>query len=109
MLAERVTDQDIAEVVSRATDIPVRSLISTEKEHLLNLEKELSNRVVGQEEAIKAISQCIRISRAGLRVHNRPLGVFMFLGPTGVGKTELAKVFIINILFIDINKIIISN
>lgn len=92
MLAERVTDEDVAEVVSRNTGIPITSLLTGEKTHLLSLDKELAERVVGEDEAIKAISQCIRISRAGLRVHNRPLGVFMFLGPTGVGKTELAKV-----------------
>ena len=82
---------DIAEVVSRWTGIPVRSMLKSEREKLLSLEKELHKRVIGQEEALAAISDAVRRNRAGLQDVNRPIGSFIFLGTTGVGKTELAK------------------
>ena len=91
MLAERVTADNIADVVSRRTGIPLSTLLEDEKHRLLRMEDVLSQRVIGQPEAVRKVSECIRISRAGLRTHDRPLGSFMFLGPTGVGKTELCK------------------
>ncbi|WP_426587791.1 ATP-dependent chaperone ClpB [Mucilaginibacter sp. R-33] len=91
MLKEEVTADDIAGVVSRWTGIPVSKMIQSEREKLLNLEDELHKRVAGQEEAIEAISDAIRRSRAGLQDKRRPIGSFIFLGTTGVGKTELAK------------------
>ncbi len=91
MLKEEVTSEDIADVVSRWTGIPVNKMIQSEREKLLNLEQELHKRVAGQEEAIEAISDAIRRSRAGLSDAKRPIGSFIFLGTTGVGKTELAK------------------
>jgi ATP-dependent Clp protease ATP-binding subunit ClpB len=89
--SQQVTDDDIAEIVSRWTGIPVSKLLEGEREKLLRLEAELHKRVIGQEEAIRAVSDAIRRSRAGLSDPKRPIGSFMFLGPTGVGKTELAK------------------
>ncbi len=86
-----VTAEDIAEIVSRWTGIPVAKLLEGEREKLLRLEEELHKRVVGQDEAIQAVADAIRRARAGLKDPNRPIGSFMFLGPTGVGKTELAK------------------
>jgi ATP-dependent Clp protease ATP-binding subunit ClpC len=86
-----VTEHDIAEVVSMWTGIPVRRLATEEKERLLQMEKALHERVIGQNEAIDAISKAVRRARAGLKDPKRPIGTFMFLGPTGVGKTELAK------------------
>ena len=86
-----VTAEDIAEVVSRATGIPVSQLTQEERERLLRLEEQLHERVVGQEEAVSAIAEAIRRARAGLSDPNRPIGSFLFLGPTGVGKTELAR------------------
>jgi ATP-dependent Clp protease ATP-binding subunit ClpC len=86
-----VTDDDIAEVVSMWTGIPVRRLATEEKERLLQMENALHQRVVGQHEAIEAISKAVRRARAGLKDPKRPIGTFIFLGPTGVGKTELAK------------------
>jgi ATP-dependent Clp protease ATP-binding subunit ClpC len=86
-----VTAEDIAEVVSRATGIPVSQLTEEERERLLRLEGQLHERVVGQEEAVEAIAEAIRRARAGLSDPNRPIGSFLFLGPTGVGKTELAR------------------
>ncbi len=86
-----VTAEDIAEIVSRWTGIPVAKLLEGEREKLLRLEEELHRRVVGQDEAIQAVADAIRRARAGLKDPNRPIGSFMFLGPTGVGKTELAK------------------
>jgi ATP-dependent Clp protease ATP-binding subunit ClpB len=86
-----VTEEDIAEVVSRWTGIPVARLLEGEREKLLHLEETLHRRVVGQDEAIRAVSDAIRRARAGLKDPNRPIGSFLFLGPTGVGKTELAK------------------
>src|SRR5580704_3569831 len=91
MLKEEVTADDIAGVVSRWTGIPVSKMIQSEREKLLNLEEELHKRVAGQEEAIEAISDAIRRSRAGLQDKRKPIGSFIFLGTTGVGKTELAK------------------
>jgi ATP-dependent Clp protease ATP-binding subunit ClpB len=91
MLKEEVTAEDIADVVSKWTGIPVNKMIQSEREKLLSLEAELHKRVAGQEEAIEAISDAIRRSRAGLSDAKRPIGSFIFLGTTGVGKTELAK------------------
>jgi ATP-dependent Clp protease ATP-binding subunit ClpB len=91
MLKEEVTADDIAGVVARWTGIPVTKLVSSEREKLLNLEDELHKRVAGQDEAIEAISDAIRRSRAGLQDKRKPIGSFIFLGTTGVGKTELAK------------------
>ena len=91
MLKEEVTADDIAGVVARWTGIPVSKMIQSEREKLLNLEDELHKRVAGQEEAIEAISDAIRRSRAGLQDKRKPIGSFIFLGTTGVGKTELAK------------------
>ncbi|WP_367865961.1 ATP-dependent chaperone ClpB [Pedobacter sp. WC2423] len=91
MLKEEVTADDIAGVVARWTGIPVTKLVSSEREKLLNLEHELHKRVAGQDEAIEAISDAIRRSRAGLQDKRKPIGSFIFLGTTGVGKTELAK------------------
>ncbi len=91
MLKEEVTAEDIAGVVSRWTGIPVTKMVQSEREKLLNLEAELHNRVAGQDEAIEAVSDAIRRSRAGLSDKRRPIGSFIFLGTTGVGKTELAK------------------
>lgn len=91
LVKEEVTSEDIAEVVSKWTGIPVQSMLQSEREKLLNLEAELHERVVGQNEAIVAISDAIRRSRAGLSDPKKPIGSFIFLGTTGVGKTELAK------------------
>ncbi len=91
LVKEEVGNEDIAEVVSRWTGIPVQSMLQSEREKLLNLEDELHKRVVGQDEAISAISDAIRRSRAGLSDPKKPIGSFIFLGTTGVGKTELAK------------------
>lgn len=91
LVKEEVTSEDIAEVISKWTGIPVQSMLQSERQKLLNLEAELHNRVVGQEEAISAISDAIRRSRAGLSDPKKPIGSFIFLGTTGVGKTELAK------------------
>jgi ATP-dependent Clp protease ATP-binding subunit ClpB len=91
MLREEVGPEDIAEIVSRWTGIPVSKMVESERIKLLRLEDELHKRIVGQEEAISAVSDAIRRSRAGLQDPNRPIGSFIFLGSTGVGKTELAK------------------
>ncbi|KAK8791894.1 hypothetical protein WA158_005271 [Blastocystis sp. Blastoise] len=91
LLRDKLTSDDICDVVARRTGIPVSSLKEDEKTNLLKLEPTLSKQVIGQPEAIHRVSEALRISRAGLRPHDRPLGVFMFLGPTGVGKTELCK------------------
>ena len=91
LIKEEVDSDDIAEVVSRWTGIPVTKMLQSEKSKLLNLEEELHKRVVGQDDAIKAISEAVRRSRAGLNDPRRPIGSFIFLGTTGVGKTELAK------------------
>ena len=91
MIKEEVDSEDIAEVVSRWTGIPVTKMMQSERSKLLNLEEELHKRVIGQDEAIHAVSDAIRRSRAGLQDPKRPIGSFIFLGTTGVGKTELAK------------------
>ncbi len=91
MLSEEVTDQDVAEVVSRWTGVPVTRLMQGEMEKLVRLEERLHERVVGQEVAVEAVSNAVRRNRAGLADPNRPIGSFLFLGPTGVGKTELAR------------------
>jgi len=91
ILKEEVDEEDVAEIISKWTGIPIKKLVQTEKEKLLHMEEYLKQYVVGQDHAIQKISDCIRRARAGLSDPNRPLGVFLFLGPTGVGKTELAK------------------
>ena len=91
MVKEEVTADDIADVVSRWTGIPVSKMVQSEREKLLHLEEELHKRVIGQDEAIQAVSDAVRRSRAGLQDPRRPIGSFIFLGSTGVGKTELAK------------------
>ena len=91
MIKEEVTADDIADIVSRWTGIPVSRMMQSEREKLLHLEEELHHRVIGQDEAIQAVSDAVRRSRAGLQDPKRPIGSFIFLGTTGVGKTELAK------------------
>ncbi|HVD86586.1 MAG TPA: AAA family ATPase, partial [Solirubrobacterales bacterium] len=91
MLADEVTEEDIAEVVAKWTGIPVSRLMEGEVQKLIQMEERLHDRVIGQDEAIEAVSNALRRSRAGLSDPNRPIGSFLFLGPTGVGKTELAK------------------
>ncbi|MDD4919343.1 MAG: ATP-dependent chaperone ClpB [Bacteroidales bacterium] len=91
LIKESVTEEDIAEVVSKWTGIPVQRMLTAEREKLLRLEDELHKRVIGQDEAIKAVSDAVRRSRAGLQDPRKPIGSFLFLGTTGVGKTELAK------------------
>jgi ATP-dependent Clp protease ATP-binding subunit ClpB len=91
MLKEEVDEEDIAEVISRWTGVPVSRLMEGEASKLLRLEEELHHRVIGQEEAVAAVARAIRRSRAGLSDPHRPIGTFLFLGPTGVGKTELAR------------------
>jgi ATP-dependent Clp protease ATP-binding subunit ClpB len=91
MLTEEVTEEDVAEVVSKWTGIPVSRLMEGEVEKLIHMEERLHDRVIGQDEAVEAVSNALRRSRAGLADPNRPIGVFLFLGPTGVGKTELAR------------------
>ncbi len=91
LLREEVTDQDIAGVVARWTGVPVEKMLEGEREKLLRMEEELGKRVIGQAEALEAVSSSVRRARAGLQDPNRPLGSFLFLGPTGVGKTELTK------------------
>lgn len=91
LIHERVTSDDIANVISKATGIPVQSLLKGERDRLLHMEDTLSQRVVGQEQAIKAVSEAVRRGRAGLQPGSRPIASFLFLGPTGVGKTELTK------------------
>ena len=91
LLREEVTDEDIAEIISRWTHIPVAKLMQGEREKLLKLPEQLHHRVIGQDEAVNAVSEAIQRARAGLQDPKRPIGSFLFLGPTGVGKTELAK------------------
>ncbi len=91
LIKEEVTSEDIAEVVAKWTGIPVQKMLQSEREKLLHLEEELHKRVIGQDEAIQAVSDAVRRSRAGLQNANRPIGSFLFIGTTGVGKTELAK------------------
>ncbi len=105
LVHNEVTDDHIAQVVSHWTGIPVARLLSAQREKLLHMEEEIRTRVVGQEEAVSAISNAVRRSRAGLGDPNRPIGVFLFLGPTGVGKTELARA-LADYLFNDPNSMI---
>jgi ATP-dependent Clp protease ATP-binding subunit ClpB len=91
LLRNKVTEEEIADVVAKWTGIPVSKMLEGEREKLLRMEDELAQRVIGQQEALKAVSNAIRRSRAGLSDPNRPNGSFLFLGPTGVGKTELCK------------------
>ena len=91
MLSDTVTEEDIARIVAKWTNIPVQKLVSGEKEKLLNLEANLKKRVIGQDEAVKVVSDAIIRARSGIKDPNRPIGSFIFMGPTGVGKTELAK------------------
>jgi ATP-dependent Clp protease ATP-binding subunit ClpB len=98
LLREEVTESDIAEIISKWTGIPLSKLVEGEREKLLHLEEELHRRVIGQEEAVTAVAEAIQRSRAGLADPNRPIASFIFLGPTGVGKTELAKT-LANFLF----------
>jgi ATP-dependent Clp protease ATP-binding subunit ClpB len=91
LLRNKVTEQEIADVLSKATGIPVSKMLEGERDKLLRMEQELQKRVVGQAEALEAVSNSIRRSRAGLADPNKPIGSFLFLGPTGVGKTELTK------------------
>ena len=97
MVEESVTDKEIAEVISRMTGIPISKLVEGEREKLLHLADNLHKRVIGQDEAVDAVSDAVLRSRAGLQNPNKPLGSFLFLGPTGVGKTELAKVLAENL------------
>ncbi|MCM8818524.1 MAG: ATP-dependent chaperone ClpB [Candidatus Omnitrophica bacterium] len=105
LLKDEVTEEDIAEIVSKWTGIPVSKMLEGEVEKLMHMEERLSKRVVGQEEAIRAVSDAIRRNRAGLSDINKPIGSFIFLGPTGVGKTELAKA-LAEFLFNDENAIV---
>ncbi len=105
MLREEVTAQDIASVVSRWTGIPVDKMLEGERDKLLNMEQLISARVIGQQDAVAAVSKAVRRSRAGLQDPNRPLGSFLFLGPTGVGKTELTKA-LASFLFDDDNAMV---
>ncbi|GAA4313048.1 ATP-dependent chaperone ClpB [Nibribacter koreensis] len=105
MLQEEVTSEDIAEVVAKWTGVPVNKMLQSDREKLLRLEEELGRRVAGQEEAIAAISDAVRRSRAGLQDPKRPIGSFIFLGTTGVGKTELAKA-LADFLFNDENAMV---
>ena len=105
LLSEEITADDIAEVVSKWTGIPVSRLMESEKERLLTLEDELHRRVIGQDEAVSAVSEAVRRSRASVQDPNRPLGSFIFMGPTGVGKTELAR-SLADFLFDDENALI---
>src|SRR5690606_37703999 len=91
LLRNKVTDEEIAEVVSKWTGIPVSKMLEGERDKLLRMEEALHKRVVGQDEAVQAVANAVRRSRAGLSDPNRPNGSFLFLGPTGVGKTELCK------------------
>ncbi len=90
-LTEEITESDIAHIISRWTGIPAERLLTEESDKLIHMEDKLHKRVIGQDEAVKAVSQAVRRARAGLQDQNRPIGSFIFLGPTGVGKTELAK------------------
>ena len=105
LLRSRVTDEEISEVVSRWTGIPVSRLMQGENEKVLNLEQTLHERVIGQDEAVKKVSESILRSKAGIQDPNRPLGSFLFLGPTGVGKTELSKT-LANCLFDNVKNLI---
>ncbi len=97
LLKSKVTDEEISLIVSRWTQIPLSKLLQSDREKLLNMEKELHKRVIGQDDAVKKVSDAIIRSRAGIQDPNRPIGSFMFLGPTGVGKTELCKALCANL------------
>ena len=105
ILRDRVTDEEIAKIVERWTGIPVSRLVQGEREKLLHLDETLHQRVVGQDEAVQAVTEAIQRSRAGIQDPNRPIGSFLFLGPTGVGKTELAKT-LAQALFDDENNLV---
>ena len=105
LLRQEVTDEDIARVVAAWTHIPVSRMLEGEREKLLKMEERLQQRVIGQEEAINAVSNAVRRSRSGLQDPNRPIGSFIFLGPTGVGKTETARA-LAEFLFDDENAMI---
>ena len=105
ILRDRVTDEEIARIVERWTGIPVSRLVQGEREKLLHLDETLHQRVVGQDEAVQAVTEAIQRSRAGIQDPNRPIGSFLFLGPTGVGKTELAKT-LAQALFDDENNLV---
>lgn len=105
MIRNEVTEEHIAQVVSKWTGIPVSKLLSGQRERLMRMEEELHKRVVGQDEAVRALSDAVRRNRAGLGDAGKPIGVFLFLGPTGVGKTELSKA-LADFLFNDANAII---
>ena len=105
ILRDRVTDEEIAKIVERWTGIPVSRLVQGEREKLLHLDETLHQRVVGQDEAVRAVTEAIQRSRAGIQDPNRPIGSFLFLGPTGVGKTELAKT-LAQALFDDENNLV---
>ena len=105
LLRDKVTDEEIAKIVERWTGIPVSRLVQGEREKLLNLESILHKRVVGQDEAVRSVTEAIQRSRAGIQDPNRPIGSFLFLGPTGVGKTELAKA-LAEALFDDENNLV---
>jgi ATP-dependent Clp protease ATP-binding subunit ClpB len=105
MLKEEVTDEDIAEIVSKWTGVPVTKMLESEIQKLVRMEDVLKTRVIGQEEAVTAVSNAVRRSRAGLKDPNRPIGSFIFMGPTGVGKTELARA-LAEFLFDDENALV---
>jgi ATP-dependent Clp protease ATP-binding subunit ClpB len=105
LMKEEVTETDIAEIVSKWTGIPVSRMLEEERDKILHLEERISNRVIGQQEAVEAVSNAVRRSRAGLHNPDQPLGSFIFLGPTGVGKTELAK-SLAEVLFDDENNLV---
>jgi ATP-dependent Clp protease ATP-binding subunit ClpB len=105
LMKEEVTETDIAEIVSKWTGIPVSRVLEEEREKILHLEERISSRVIGQREAVEAVSNAVRRSRAGLHNPDQPLGSFIFLGPTGVGKTELAK-SLAEVLFDDENNLV---
>jgi ATP-dependent Clp protease ATP-binding subunit ClpB len=100
LLREEVTDEDIAKVVSLWTNIPVSRMMQGEREKLLRMEDEIHKRMINQHEAVEAVSNAVRRARSGMGDPNRPIGSFMFLGPTGVGKTELCKA-LANFMFDD--------
>jgi ATP-dependent Clp protease ATP-binding subunit ClpB len=105
ILKEEVTEADIAKIVGRWTGIPVEKMLSTESEQLAQMEKQMAQRVVGQTDAVKAVSNAVRRSRAGIKEEGKPVGAFLFLGPTGVGKTEVSKT-LADFLFHDENMMI---
>ena len=104
-MKEEVDSEDIAEIVAKWTGIPVSKMLQSDREKLLHLEEELSKRIAGQNEAITAVSDAVRRSRAGLQDPKRPIGSFIFLGTTGVGKTELGKA-LVEYLFSDENSMV---